>query len=167
MPKELSAQINGSDLFENVKARLGRIYISKNGFLEIQYQVIGPKTEKQKFDEFLSNQSADSSQKDYFRFFGLPISKGLTSGQAGKTIAEHRKNSKPEDLEEWDSLKNIIDELDDKDSREGYNLKKVSKTILMDALNLLKAEGKSYKYLSNNIDEVAEKIIELKPDLEV
>lgn len=166
LPKELSAQIIGTGMFENVKARLGRIYISNNDFLDIQYQVIGPKVDKKKFDEFLSNQPADSSQKDYFQFFAMPIPKGLTSGQAEQTISEHRNTSKPEEQDKWEGYVNIFEEFDDKDFRDGYDLKKVSNTVLMEAINQLKAQGKTYKYLSDNIDEVAEKIIELKPDLE-
>ncbi len=166
LPKELSAQIIGTGLFESVKARLGRIYISKNDFLDIQYQVIGPKADKKKFDEFLSNQPADSSQKDYFKFFAIPIPKGLTAGQAGQTMTEHMKASKPEEQAEWDGYISIVEEFEDKDFREGFDLKKVSKTFLMDTISQLKADGKTYKYLSDNIDEVVEKLLELNPDLE-
>lgn len=166
LPKELSSQIIGTGMFENVKARLGRIYISNNDFLDIQYQVIGPKADKKKFDEFLSNQPADSSQKDYFKFFALPSPKSLTAGQAEQAISEHRKASKPEEQDEWDGYINILEEFDDKDFRENYDLKKVSKAVLLEAINQLKAQGKTYKYLSGNIEEVAEKIIELNPELE-
>ena len=166
LPKELSAQIIGTELFDSLKARLGRIYISKNDFLDIQYQVIGPKADKKRFDEFLSNQPADSSQKDYFEFFAIPIPKGLTAGQAGQTMTEHRKASKAEEQAEWDGYISIVEEFDDKDFRECNDLKKVSRTVLMEVLNQLKADGKTYKYLSDNIDEIVEKLIELKPDLE-
>ncbi|NMM10842.1 MAG: hypothetical protein HHJ16_11295 [Polaromonas sp.] len=165
LPKEISAQIIGTGMYENVKARLGRIYISNNDFLDIQYQVIGPKADKKQFNEFLSNQLADSSQKDYFKFFSLPIPNGLTAGQAEQAISEHQKSSKNEELEEWEGYTKILEEFDDQDFRDGYYLKKVSKTILMEAISQLKAQGKTYKYLSDNIDEVAERIIELKPDL--
>lgn len=114
----------------------------------------------------MNNQPADSSQKDYFKFFALPIPKGLTAGQAEQAISEHRKASKPEEQDEWNGYANILEEFDDKDFRDGYDLKKVSKAVLMEAISQLKQEGKNYKYLSGNIDEVAEKIIELKPDLE-
>lgn len=166
LPKEISAQIIGTGMYENVKARLGPIYISNNDFLDIQYQVIGPKADKKKFDEFLSNQPAELSQKDYFKFFNLAIPKGLTAGQAEQAISEHQKSSKTEELEEWEGYTKILEEFDDQDFRDGYDLKKVSKTILMEAISQLKAQGKTCKYLSDNIDEVAERIIELKPDLE-
>lgn len=166
LPKELSAQIISTGMLDTVKARLGRIYISHNDYLDIQYQVIGPKADKKKFDEFLSNQPANLSQKDYFKFFALPIPKDLTTAQAELTIAEHGKTSKPEEQEEWDGYTNILEEFDDKDFRDGFDLKKVSQAILMQAINQLKTEGKTYKYLSDNIDEVVEKIIELKPELE-
>ena len=166
LPKELSEQIATTGLTESVKARLVRIYVGSDDYLDIQYQVIGPKADKKRFDEFLSNQPVDASQKEYLKFFGLPIPKGMTSGQAEQTIAEHRKSSKPEEQEEWDGYDSIFNEFDDPDFRETYDLKKVGKTVLLDALAQLKQQGKSYKHLANNIDEVVEKVIELKPDLE-
>lgn len=166
LPKELSAQIGGTGLFDVVKPRLARVYVGENGFLDIQYQIIGPKAEKKKFDAFLSNQPASSSQKEYFKFFGLSIPKGLTAGQAEQAISEHRKASKPEEQDEWDGYTSILEEFDDGDFGETYGHKKIGKTVLIDAINQLKHEGKTYKFLSNNIDDVVERVIKLKPELE-
>jgi hypothetical protein len=166
LPKEISAQIVTTGLAESVKARLVRIYLRGDDYLDIQYQVIGPKTDKKRFDEFLNNQPADASQKEYLKFFGLPVPKGMDSGEAAQAIAEHRKNSKPEEQDEWDGYSSILDEFDDPGFRETYDLKKVGKTILLDALAQLRKQGKSYKHLADNIDEVVGKVIELKPDLE-
>ncbi len=58
LPKELSAQIIGTEMFELVKARLGRIYINNNEFIDIQYQILGPKEDKKKFDDFLRKKSS-------------------------------------------------------------------------------------------------------------
>lgn len=162
LPKELSAQIIGSEMFDGVRARLERIYIGNNDFLDIQYQIIGPKVSKKKFDDFLRNQPADSSQKNYFNFFGMPTPKGLTAGQAAQAISDHRKTSTFEEQEEWECYTNILREFDDKDFRECYDLGRVSKSVLREVIDQLKVQGKTCKYLSDNIDEVVEKIIKLK-----
>lgn len=166
LPKELSKQIILTGLYESVKPRLVRIYIGQNDFLDIQYQIIGPKTEKKNFDAYLSAQPAHLSQKEFYKFFELPMPKGLTAGQAGLTISEHSKNCKPEELAEWNGYINILEEFEDNGFRESYDLKKVSKAALTEALNALKQEGKSYSYLSESIDEVVDKVILLKPALE-
>lgn len=93
LPKELSEQIVGTGLFDSLKARLTRIYIGTDDYLDFHYQIIGPKTEKKRFDEFLDKQPVDTSQKEYFKFFGLPVPKGMTSGQAEQTIKEHQRTS--------------------------------------------------------------------------
>lgn len=92
IPKDLSEQIVSTGLFDSVKPRLSRIYVGKNDFIDIQYQIIGPKTNKKQFDAFLENQPADSLQKDYFKFFGLTVPRNLTTGQAKQNISEHKKN---------------------------------------------------------------------------
>ncbi len=168
LPKELSEQIIETGLFECVKVRLKRIYIGNYDFLDIQYQIIGPKEEKKKFDEFLSNKPAQSEQKDYLAYFELPIPKSLTLGQAEQAIFEHMKNSNSFEQQEWDSYSSILEEFNDEDFRESYDLKKVSKTILLKAMKQLMVEDKekNYQYLNMNIDEVVDRIIEINPDLE-
>ena len=166
LPKELSEQIVLTGLFDAVKARLARIYVSSDDYVDIQYQVIGPKSKKKEFDDFLKSQPADASQKEYFKFFGLPTPKRMTSGQAEQTIFEHTKNCTPDEIAEWAAYSNILDEFDDKDFRETYDLKKVSKAVLLDAIKQLKVEGKTYGYLEENMDELVDRIIALRPELE-
>lgn len=165
LPKELAAQIAGTGLFDCLTVRLVRIFIGNDDFLDIHYQIIGPKDEKKKFDDFLTNQPVDSEQKEYLKFFDLPCPKSLTFGQAKQTIVEHEKNATDEVLDEWRGYKNIFEEFEDKEFRETYELKKVSRVLILEAINLLKAQSKACSYLSDNIEEVVEKIIEMKPDL--
>lgn len=169
VPKEVSEQILETNSWDNIRPRLARIYQEPNGYQEIQFQIIGLKSAKKVFDSFLENQPASASQKNYYKYFGMPVPKGLTSGESEKTIDEHRNKLRAEDpskLEEYDAYESIIDEFDDSDFRETYDVKKVSKTILNDALNQLKQEGKTLSYLSDNIQEVVDKVIHLKPELE-
>lgn len=166
LPKELSEQLVLTGLFDSVLARLARIYVGRDDFLDIQYQIVGPKSSKKQFDDFLNSQPADSLQKEYFKFFGLPISRGLTTTQADQMIFEHTKKCPADEVSEWEAYKNIVDEFEDKDFRESYELKKVSKTVLQDAIKQLKMEGKTYQYLESNIDELVAKILLLRPELE-
>jgi hypothetical protein len=166
IPKDLSEQIVSTGLFDSVKPRLARIYIGKNDFIDIQYQIIGPKANKKQFEGFLESQPADSLQKEYFKFFGLTVPRNLTTGQAKQTISEHKKTCKPEEIAEWEGLSNILLEFDDSDFRETYNLKKVSKSVLSEALNQLKQDGKTYSQLYDDIDDIVDRVIKLKPELE-
>ena len=166
LPKELSEQIISTGLFDSIKVRLTRIYIGREDFIEVHYQIIGPKADKKQFDDFVNNKPADSSQKEYFKFFGLTSPKGMTAGHAEQTIKEHKKTSTDEEQGEWFGYTSIFEEFDDADFRETYELKKVSKTILLEVLNQLKQENKTYSYLGDNIDEVVERVIQLKPELE-
>jgi len=169
VPKEVSEQIIETGLFDMAKPRLARIYQGDDSYVEIQFQIFGLKEYKKQYDAFLENQPADASQKEFYRFFGLTVSKGLTTGEATRTIAEHRKKLEAEDaskLKEYDAYIDILDEFDDSDFREGYEVKKPARADLNDALNQLKQEGKTYAYLSGSIQEVVNRVIKLKPELE-
>jgi hypothetical protein len=169
IPKEISEQIISTGMLDKVTPRLARMFQGNHDYFEVQFQIIGLKELKKDFDAFLENQPADTSQKDYYKFFNLPIPKGLTTSEASKQIAEHRAKLEIEDkskLQEYDSYVEILDEFDDSDFREINEVKKPSRTVLNDALNQLKAEGKTYKYLSSNIYEVVDRVFKIKPDLE-
>lgn len=166
VPKEISAQIAATDTFEHIQARLKKTFVGDKNFVDIEYQIIGLKTHKKVFDAYHLNKAATDVQKYYFKFFDIPLPKELTSGAADSQIAEHKKTVTEQELTEWVAYQSILTEFDDPDFRESYELKKVSKTVLLSALNALHDSGKSYEYLDSNIDEVVDKLIEMKPDLE-
>jgi hypothetical protein len=169
VPKEISEQIISTGVFDKVNPRLVRLFQGNNDYLEVQFQIVGPTEHKNDFDAFLENQPVNASQKDYLKFFNIPVAKGLTTGDAFKQIAKHRVQLETEDrikLDEYDAYSDILDEFDDSDFRDTYAVKKPSRTALNDALKQLLLEGKTYIYLNKNIDEVVEKLLKIKPDLE-
>lgn len=111
---------------------------------------------------------ATSIQKEFYRFFGLPIEKNLTAVQADKTtsdyISELAEKEDPQ-LDEWESLKEILEELSDSEICRDYNIKKPSFTLIKTALENLIKEGRSYQDVRNGIDSVIDEIIKLKPDI--
>lgn len=165
LPKDLAEQIAATGLYDSLKVRLTRIYIGTDDYIEIHYHILGPKPEKRKFDDFLNNQPADAAQKDYLKFFGLAMPKGMTAGQAKEIIKQHEKTSSEEEQDEWTSYTDILEQFDDADFREDYEIKKVPKTVLLKAMSDLKAEGKSYSHLEENTDEVIGRILKEKPEL--
>jgi hypothetical protein len=52
VPKEIAEQIAVTNLFDFIQPRLARIYIGHDGFIDILYQLIGPKSKKSEFDAF-------------------------------------------------------------------------------------------------------------------
>lgn len=91
VPKEIAEQIVGSGLFDNIQARLERIWRNDGGFVDITFQIVGPKKRKKEYDGFPTGKPADASQKESLKHFGLPVAKGLTIGQAETAIEQHRK----------------------------------------------------------------------------
>lgn len=176
IPKDTAEQIVGGGLFEIVRPRLDRIYVSGNGFIDVQFQIICPKDKIKQYGDFLKSKPASSWEKEFYKFFGLPIPKGLTTGEAQQTIIEHKKKLTAENkakLDEWDTHEDeqdafdeICTEFDDPEFRAGWDLKKVSRTLLKDAVNQLKQEGATIRSLADDIDKVVEKVIALKPDIE-
>ena len=169
VPREAAEQIVGSGLADVVQARLERIWCGGDGYVDITFQIIGPKDKKAQFYDFLKGKPADPLQKEFLKFFGLPIPRGLSAGQAEPIIAEQRKRLEAEDkamLDEWDAYVDICDEFDDADFRDTYDLKKVSRTLLKEALEDLKGSGATMRSLADDIEKVVEKLIALKPDIE-
>lgn len=168
VPKEVSAQIVATGMLDKIIPRLTRAYHGRDDYLEVQFQIIGLKSLKKEFDAFIDNKPAESRQKDYYKFFNITIPRGLTKGDADITIDKHSKTLRKENdaqLQEYYEYISILDEFDDSDFREEFEIKKPARTFIDDALNALRQEGKSYGYLSDNINEVVDMILQIKPEL--
>lgn len=107
-------------------------------------------------------------QKEFFKFFGIKIPKGTTHEQAYGLIFEYEsemRNKGDPRLKEWEAYKEIIDELSDPDFREDYNIRKPSSALIKRAIAELQKEDKSYQDISEDIDILIDKLIELEPEL--
>jgi hypothetical protein len=69
--------------------------------------------------------------------------------------------------EDDENLEPIYDLLGDKDFREGYDIKKPSKAIIKQAVKKLHNEGLASTDAYEQIDRVIDKILEIKPELEM
>lgn len=169
VPKEISQQIVGSDMWDSVKPRLCKIYISDKGFVDIKFQLLGYKNKKHQYDDYLKNKPPTQIQKEFYKYFGIKKPKGLTTGQAEEFINITRKNNQIDSdkkLEDWDAYEEICEEFSDADFRETYEIKKVGMPLLRDAINQLLKDGETMPNLSKDIDKIVEKIISIKPEIE-
>jgi len=168
VPAEVSEQIVGSQMFDVVRPRLEHTYESKDGFIDIIFQVLGPKERKQQYLDFLKAKSASYWQKKYYKFFGLSVPHGLTTGQAEQTIFEHRKKLELEDptkLQRWDAFEEICNEIDDENFCAEFEIKKINHAMLMKALDSLESEGVPLREIASDIQILVDKVFELSPGM--
>lgn len=110
---------------------------------------------------------ANSRQREFFRFVGQKVPSGLTALEAEARIDTTLKDleaAKDPRAEQWHTLDNILDEFDDKEFREVHDLRKPKISDIRAAIDaLLQAE---HAWNDIDADTVAEKLLELKPELE-
>lgn len=116
------------------------------------------------------NRVADAMQKEFMRFVGIQVPKGLTYDAAvaaqNAYMSEHAKDDAAQTkLDEWNDFESIVEELWDADSREIYEIKKPSLPAIRAAVDGLIAEGKKLSELSDEIDLVTDKLLSMKPEL--
>lgn len=119
--------------------------------------------------EAWSLRPAEPLQKEFFRFFGIKISKELTCLDADRMMGEHREKlseEAPQKLEEWESFESIVMDFEDKEVRDDWGIKKPSLSILRAAIDELRKEGNSMEDLAGDLGMIAEKLIEMKPGME-
>ncbi len=113
------------------------------------------------------NRPATQEQKEFYRFFGIKVSTGLSIKDAEKTIKETRAKARAEGaikLDEWDAYASIITDLSDKEMlKDDFEIKKPSLALIRDAVDALVKEGCPLTNL--DVYDVVEKIQELKPDM--
>lgn len=168
VPAGVAEQIVGSGLSDFVRGRLERVYEGRNGYVDIIFQVIGPKSHKQIYFDFPGTKPADTELKEFYKFFNLAIPQGLTVHEAKTTIDAHAKMLRAagdSKLCEWEAFEVIRDEVDDAGFRSVYGIKKISRSLLKEALAVLQAEGMTLVAVRGNIQMLVDKILELKPTM--
>lgn len=111
---------------------------------------------------------ASSRQKEFFRFFRIKAQAGLTKVEADKLIkATLIELGAANDVrvEHWRLYDDLLDEFDDPEFRDGYDLKKPSYSQIREAVDALLKSNHTWAEL-DNADIVAERLIEMKPELE-
>jgi hypothetical protein len=112
---------------------------------------------------------ADSNQRNTLRAYGAKIPKNLTTKDANALIEKTEKDlaaSNPELLARAQATLSIMNEIDDPETRETYGFKKPPIAVVHEAIRELEEEGRTLDDLAGDIYSVAEKILELRPDLE-
>lgn len=168
IPKDIANALVKTGLLNKIQLRLDRTYHGIKDFVEIRFQIIGLKEDKKQFDAYFKNKPATAGQKIFFKYFGLPIHKGLTADQANQIIGEHRAKLDAQDtslLKEYGAYIDILVDFDDSEFRKEYEVKKPSNDFLNDVLDRLKREGNTYADLSVDIQVVVDLIVKLKPEL--
>ena len=145
-------------------------------FFKVQHKGMNQTKGRYKAKELLSapdnlsqweNRPATQEQKEFYRFFGIKVSTGLSIKDAEKTIKETRAKVGQNEaikLDEWDAYASIITDLSDKEMlKEDFEIKKPSLVLIRDAVESLVKDGRPLSDL--DAYEVAEKIQELKPDI--
>lgn len=113
------------------------------------------------------NRPATREQKEFYRFFGIKTSTGLSIKDAEKIIKETRAKTGHDEalkLDEWDTYASIITDLSDKEMlKDDFEIKKPSLALIREAVEALVKEG--CPLTNMEAYEVAGKIQELKPDM--
>jgi hypothetical protein len=106
------------------------------------------------------NRPASAIQKAFCKLAKISIPKNISLSQANDIFKEL-----PTELQEdWENMQSLWSDLQSSDNREDYNLKKVPIKTFIEAISEIVDEDTDMRDIS--FDELANKIIELNPDLE-
>jgi hypothetical protein len=108
---------------------------------------------------------ATSEQKAEIRFLGGKVPKALIATEAQRALHDLR-DANPAKVDELDNLKAIFDEFNDADFREVVGIKKPSRAAIQEAIDALVADGQTLENLALETDAIADKLLELHPELE-
>ena len=123
-------------------------------FFKVQHKGMNQTTGRYKAKELLNasenlfqweNRPATQEQKEFYRFFGIKVSTGLSIKDAEKTIKETRAKAGQDEaikFDEWDAYASIITDLSDKEMlKDDFEIKKPSLALIREAVEALVKEG--------------------------
>jgi len=107
----------------------------------------------------------ETMQREFFRWFNISMPKTLTMDQATARIEEEKKRLGEEELDYWYSFESVVNDLDDPEIRQDYEVKKAPLSVIREAVVALKNEGVSSDDIGSDLDRVVERMTDLRPDL--
>jgi hypothetical protein len=134
---------------------------------------------------------ASQLQKEFYRYFDFKVPASLTYSDAKAFIEEFESSNEGDIdyhlegideqeakqlsdnirrnqslLEEWSYFEEIVEEFDDAEFRDSYNIKKVPISMIKKAIAELHDESVNIEEAAGNVELIIDKLIELKPELE-
>lgn len=134
---------------------------------------------------------ASQLQKEFYRYFDFKVPASLTYSDAKAFIEEFESSNEGDMdyhlegidekeakqlsdnirrnqslLEEWSYFEEIVEEFDDVEFRDSYNIKKVPISMIKKAIAELNNESVNIEEAAGNVELIIDKLIELKPELE-
>ena len=169
IPAEEAEIVVKRGFFDYILPRLNHLYLSDSGYIEIDYDILIQRDQMKVSRTLDLEEPVTKDQKDFLRYFEQSIPKGLTVGQANQLISEFTEKMNvecPGKIAEYDAYQEILNELDDKDERDMYDLKKPPMAIVEQALRQLKERGLTYVQIHDDMQSLADEIFKIRPDLE-
>jgi hypothetical protein len=113
---------------------------------------------------------AASRQKEFFRFFKIKPPMGLTKVDAEKLIRKttgELGTASDSRVGQWNIYDEILEQLEDPELRDSYDIKKPSYALIREAIEALLKDGETWADMEvAGVDMVIERLIAIKPDLE-
>lgn len=134
---------------------------------------------------------ASQLQKEFYRFFDFKVPASLTYSDAKAFIVDFESRNEGDMdyhlegideqeakqlsdnirrnqslLEEWSYFEEIVEEFDDAEFRDSYNIKKVPISMIKKAIAELRNESVNIEEAAGDVELLIDKLIELKPELE-
>lgn len=173
VPREIAEALAATHLLPDVAPRLTFVRVREGQTPTVQFDLLIPKEKKQALDKFhedkLVNGPISAQQKECGSFFGLKLPRGAKFGEAQAVIDAHLNTVRadaPDRLAAWEAYWRICEAFDDPAERREYSIKAVSRKLMNEAIDSLKAEGMTLVALADEIDLIVERLIETHPDLE-
>jgi hypothetical protein len=116
--------------------------------------------------EAWNSRPATDIQKEFFRFFDKKVPKGLTHETAKKMISQISRDIPDNRYDDWTAFESVYEELLDPEIRNDYGVKKISMYLYREAMNSFVDEGRKLADLEGDVDEVVERVIKLKPEIQ-
>ena len=153
VPRHVSEALVKTGLVSVVKPRLKYIGVSPKGYVDIEFEVLGPKEHKKKYLEFFdtkrNNGPASDEQREFAWFFGLTLPLEITFAEAQPIINARislLSKESPSRLLDWESYWSVCKDMSDEyicQNSFWVRLKPVDRQIFRETIESLLNDGKS------------------------
>jgi hypothetical protein len=149
-------QIADSGMFQQLLPRLMRVYQGKDDYVDITFQILGPKDLKEKFGLFKPIPQPSEEHLEFLSFLNIEIPDDASLEDVIEIIGANSDSG----ISLFNQYSSMMEELCSSEFCETYGLEGIERQSILDLINKMISEGKAFKDVIQSDEEIFERLVE-------
>ena len=133
-----------------------RVFHGKDDFVDVTFQILGPKELKKEFNLYEVVPGPSETQLEFLRFLDIEVPDNASMATVYELIRMNPKAS----IQLFNEYESMMEEVCDSGFFETYDIEVLDRETILSVINQMMSEGASFEHIVKNSEELVERLVE-------